>query len=466
MTPAGVVFDANSGISEEEQREILAAINGIAESNRRSLSEAGGAAAARRFRAKKSGGLFPLLVNAGAIALLAGGFFLLSSFQGKTDAQVREGAMVYNSAERALIDEIRKETASRIEAKENEISRIVSQLEGVDAELQGLHSSNQELTVEQRAAEQRLTALQDEYRAQLAAARDERSRILEDSRAREANLRAQLEARTRDLAVVAEQSATAVEIARAELERLSAEQGKAADVEAQLGGYFITLNDQIRANQLTAAAETLAAMRQFLDTPAFQSLRSIQARKELYAQTINSLEGMVEQSWNNQAALALAAVGRLPDAESEKAIAELREANSRLEETLTEKDKTIAAFSSQGSGLNQRLAKLESDAAGLRAEKSALERQSAGLQSRYSDLQAQNSELQAAAAQRNQELSTLQSSNTSLTQTVTTRDNEIRQLNSRITTLTSLNESLQKSNNELTSLIQQQGQQPPQAQDN
>jgi division protein CdvB (Snf7/Vps24/ESCRT-III family) len=32
-----ITFDSNSGISEEEQREILEKINGIAEKNRRSL---------------------------------------------------------------------------------------------------------------------------------------------------------------------------------------------------------------------------------------------------------------------------------------------------------------------------------------------------------------------------------------------------------------------------------------------
>jgi len=65
----GVVFDAACGISEEEQREIFAQINAIAEKNR--LSLAGGADTAagvsekgkkkkakRRFKAKKSGGLF------------------------------------------------------------------------------------------------------------------------------------------------------------------------------------------------------------------------------------------------------------------------------------------------------------------------------------------------------------------------------------------------------------------------
>ncbi|MDR3166788.1 MAG: hypothetical protein LBT93_02500 [Treponema sp.] len=65
----GIVFDTTSGISEEEQREILAGIEGIAGENRivspsRPLKE----------EAKKRGFLFPLLVNIFALLLLGGGF--------------------------------------------------------------------------------------------------------------------------------------------------------------------------------------------------------------------------------------------------------------------------------------------------------------------------------------------------------------------------------------------------------
>jgi chromosome segregation ATPase len=228
-----------------------------------------------------------------------------------------------------------------------------------------------------------------------------------------------------------------------------------------MGGYFITLNDQIRSNRLSTAAETLQTMRVFLNTPAFQGLRSIQTRKELYTQAINSIEKMVEESQKNQAALALAAVGQLTDGKTEMALAELREENARLEEAVGEKDKTIAAFSSQGTGLTQRLGELEADAATLRAENSVLQKQTAELRQQSADLQQRNSELQTSERQKNQEISSLQSNNANLTQTVTARENDIRNLNTRVNTLTSLNESLQKSNNELTSLIQQQGQPPP-----
>jgi chromosome segregation ATPase len=403
----GIVFDSASGISEEEQREILAKINSIAEKNRRSLSAgaegaaAGGTGKAKKkvpFKAKKTGRVFPLLVNAASLALLAGGFLLLSSFQGKTDTRIREGAKVYNSAERALISEIRKETASRIEAKENEIARIVSQLEGVDSQLQELHSNNQELTAEQRAAEEKLRAMQDEYRASLGTLQDERSRILEDSRQQEANLRAQLEARSKELAAVAEQSAAALGYAQNELERLSSEQEKTAAIEAQLGGYLVAADEQIRKDQLAAAGETLKAMRAFLNTPNFSSLRAIQNKKEFYTRTITAMENLIEETRKSRAA---------GGGETEKNLAELQSKNAQLEETVEGLQKTIAAFSSEGAGAAQRLTELESQVAAQRTLYSALE---------------------ASAAEKDRAITALETEKNEASQTVSARDATINQL--------------------------------------
>jgi chromosome segregation ATPase len=399
--PSGseIIFDADYGISEEEQREILAKINSIAESNRRSLSKGaastdGGTGKRPRFKAKKSGRLFPVVVNAVAVAALAGGLFALWFFHGKTDARVREGTRVYNSIERALIDEIRRDTASRLEAKENEISLIASRLEEIDIELQGLQSSNQNLSAEQIAAQNRLLALQNDYRAEMEGLQNDRSRILEEARVREASLQAQLESRTRELAAVAEQSAAAIGQAQGEIERLSWEQSQAATVEAQMGAFFANLNTQVYESRFDEAAETVQAMRTFLNTPAFQGLRSIQARKELYTQAIHSFETMIDEVRRFQAAGL-----RPPDRNAERSLAALQEQNARLEQDLEEKDRTIAAFSSGESGLTRRVDELERTIRDLRTanEASSSEKDSriASLEADR-DLQAGNAE----AAQR------------------------------------------------------------------
>jgi len=104
-----VVFDSSSGIPVEEQKEILAKINGIAEKRRRHLSESAGEEAV--IKAKNNSAFFPLLVNITALVLLCAGAWFIFYFNGKKDVQVRLGTGTYDSAEKALISEIRKDPA-------------------------------------------------------------------------------------------------------------------------------------------------------------------------------------------------------------------------------------------------------------------------------------------------------------------------------------------------------------------
>jgi len=243
LTSAGIVFDASCGISEEEQREIFAQINQIAEKNRLSLAavaDTGKAQGKKKklFKAKKSGGLFPAVVNIAAIAVLAGGFIALYAFQGRTDAEVREGAKLYNAAERALIEEI----------------------------------------------------------------------ISSDS-------------------------------ARGELDRLSREQSQAATVEAQMAALFANISRAISENNLDEASRILRSMRDFLNTPAFLGLRSIQARKDLYTQAINSFETLVDELRRSQAALASGILSL--DRSAEASFAQLQERAAQLERDLAERERTI-----------------------------------------------------------------------------------------------------------------------------
>jgi chromosome segregation ATPase len=362
------------------------------------------------------------VVNIAALLVLAGGFFLLVSFHGKDQASFRKGTVVYNSAERTLIQEIRKETASRINEKENEIFFMTSKLSGIDAELRELHSNNQELTAEQLATEAELQRLGSEYRKDLSTLQDERSRILEAARSREAGLHAQLEARTRELNAVSEQTAqsqAALSSVQNELERLAGDQEKAALVESQLSGFFSSANTQIRSRQLSEASLTLASAREFLNTSAFQSNRPIQSRKAVYTSVITSLEGMIEEARRNEAALSLDPVN---NEETEKAIAELRSENERLS---AERDRAIAAVS-QGSELGRQIAEYQEQLTALREA---------------------NSNQQRAANAKDTTISDLQSQNSDLTQTVAAQDATIANQNAQIeslnTQLTSIRQALQ-----------------------
>ena len=343
-----VVFDANSGISVEEQQEILSRINGIAEKNRQSLSQ-GSSGGKTKIAAKKSGAFFPALVNVAAVVILFTGGLLLVSFNGKKDAQVREGNKVYNLTERALIEEIRKDTASKLASKEMEIESISSRLEEVDSQLRQLYSGNQELTAEQRSAESRLLALQNAYRLELAALQNERSLILEESRSREASLRAQLEERTREFTAAQQQSSAELGSAREELERLTGEQQTAAAVDAQMAGGLAAVNDLVRTGQLDQASAAVKELRSFLNTGAFQTNRSLSARKEFYSQAVNSVEAVNEDARNNRSGPSVAANGGDGD------LAELQTKIEQLEGAIDERDKTIAALSSGSSDQTRQL---------------------------------------------------------------------------------------------------------------
>jgi chromosome segregation ATPase len=509
---AGIVIDPGAGISEEEQREILTGINRITEKNRLSLTgDAGGGLSGKKrsgnkgsFTAKKKGSLFPVLVNAAAAILLAGGFFFFSSFQGKEEVKIRGGDKIYNIAEQALIEEIRRETASQLEAKEKEITLMTGKLTGVDSELQELQDSvetmmnekeaelrkamnsafgeerrrlveqnlseaaiaermrqfdaeriammNIELTdyrhrldEEREESEAALKSLQEEYRSNLSSLQNERSQLLEASRAREAALRSQLEAGARELAAVSEQNQAALSSARGELERLSSDQEKAAVIESQLGGYYTMVNDQIRKGLLDEALGTLVLMREYLSTSSFQSIRSIQARRTLYAASIDILEGMINDAKANRTA---SASPPAVDGDVEQIITDLWKKNAELEDSIEELNETADA---QASELRRQVTERDTTIAALQSRNSNLTQTMSARDTTISTLQTQNNGLTQTVADRDSAIASLQTQNGNLTQTAADRESTIGELRAQNA---SQEETIQALTNQLTTIRQ------------
>ena len=99
--PTGTVaFDTSSGISLEEQQEILEVINTITGGSRL-VSEASDV------KAKKKGFLFPLFVNIAAVVILAAGFYFLSRIHVQDEQKIRSNSADLGLTERKLIQEIR-----------------------------------------------------------------------------------------------------------------------------------------------------------------------------------------------------------------------------------------------------------------------------------------------------------------------------------------------------------------------
>jgi chromosome segregation ATPase len=366
MNKEGIVLDETSGISLEEQKEILSKINGIAEKNRRLLSQTGTQIEKDKkgrmiIKAKNSGAGFPLAVNIAAIILLVVGVFLLFFFFGKKDSQVRIGKAVYNITERTLIQEIRKDTSEKIAEKEMEITTITTRLDEVDDELEKLYSSNKALTAEQIAAQERLLTLQNSFREELSVLQDERSQILEASRSREARLRSQLDERTREFTAAQQKVSGELDYANSELDRLTTEQERIAAIDAQISGGLASVKDNIKNEQYDQASRIVENLRHFCNTNSLASSRVFQSRRDFYNQSIDFVEAMIIDARKNS--------GSSLGAEQFDLMAK----NVQQQEKINDMQKTINTLTSGGSGLSARVGELETNITEKDTKISALE---------------------------------------------------------------------------------------------
>jgi uncharacterized protein (DUF3084 family) len=147
-------------------------------------------------------------------------------------------------------------------------------------------------------------------------------------------------------------------------------------------------------------------MRNFINTPAFQVLRSVQARKEMYTQAVDSFETMVEYARINNGG------ADRSDRNTVISLTDLQTKITRLEQNLAEKDKTIEAVSSQGSGAAKRLTEME--------------KTNNTLQTRNSQLQSDLERQTRSAASFQRELQTEKAETTRLNQLVSDRETTIR----------------------------------------
>jgi len=388
-----IFLDTQSGISTEEQQEILTQINGIAEKNKQRLSQTAAQEKGKTaVKTAKKKSIFPVAVNIAAAAVLIAGSFLLVSFNTRADLQARTGNAVLNITEKALIDEIRRETAEKISAKEREIASISSRLDEVDAQLMLLQSGNQELTSEQLTSRETLLLLQSSYRSDLTLLNAERSHILEDSRSREERLRVVLDERTKELAAQRGYSSE-LENAVNELERLTNEQEKIASIDAQVSGGFSLISELIKNGRGVQASLAISSLRNFCNTNTLASSASFQSRKAIYNQSLDLMEVFAGELAGNSAVKADSG-----NAANNAANQELTLANAQLEETIAAMQKTIDSFSTGGSAQERRIAELNDTVSNLRGQNASLTNDAAAKDRNIQTLQGENNTLMTANA--------------------------------------------------------------------
>jgi chromosome segregation ATPase len=368
--------------SEEERREIAEKIEAAAKRDPAEISRVPAKGETGRR------GFFPFAVNIGALLVLAAGLALAFLFHGGEAAKIREAGAILGITERKLIQEIRMQ----LNEKDAEIAAMNARIAEVDAELERLDSLAA-LSGEQRAAMNELHRQQDDYRRSLAGLQNERAQILAEARQKEAALYARLQEQQGALENLSAQNRE-IQAAREELAKLSNEQEKAALAEKQINAYFAAAGRQIQAEQYQEALETIALLREFLDTPSFQMLRSIQARRESDLAALNALALMAE-ALKPGASLAAAPPAAPPASGPNPA-------------------ETAALLQQQLDEQNAALSEGEKTIAGLRKE--------------LSDLQARNAEVQRGVAERDRQIETLQSQNTRLTSDMQNLRNALRTL--------------------------------------
>lgn len=349
-----IVFDTQSGISEEDQKEILAKIEQIAQQNRLTVSPE-----ILMVKAPKRGYFFPFLVNLSALIILAVGFLLLSAFFKQSESELRGAMGTLKTAEAKLIQEIKKETEEQIKRKEQEINSIQSRLKEIDKERNEL-ASNMNAKIKQReeelrralenelaeerkrlnaqglsaaAIEERLKKLEQEKNAQftaqleafrrqaeaerarmeadlaklqndfqrsLSALTAERERILEESRKREASLQTQLEERTKALELEKARSKTELSKAEAEIKTLQEQRERLQLVEGQIMGYFTSIRGAIGEGNLDKAKEYLDNLRTYLNDESIKRITGMQQRREIDLLTAEALSVLIEGSLRKQ----------------------------------------------------------------------------------------------------------------------------------------------------------------------
>ena len=440
-TPSGpglkntIVFDTSSGISLEEQEDILAGIDSLTGENRLVPEPAVKVA-------RKKGFLFPLFVNLGAVLLLVLGFALLSFFHVNDENEIRESSTNLGYTERLLIQEIRQETELRIREKERQISDILFMLSAADAEYKELQASVENLTEAQQQRAAALLILLDEYHNSLAILQEDRASILEDSRLREVVLRTQTEERVRELSSRIEQGQTSLSEAMEELRSFGSEQDRANRAESQMGGFYAAVNSQISNGLLTEASATLEAMKEFLAAPSLQGIRSLEARKQTHMAAIALMEMAIASSKSGTI--------------QSEALEELRERNAAMEQMFAEQEETITSITSRSaeqdrviSEFRTRVSGFESQVSELKTlnenQKQTLDRRDGEIGNLRTETARRDSEIQTLrteASRRDGEIQTLRTE-------VTRRDQQVSELNGNISALQTQNTDLQRQNSDL-----------------
>lgn len=381
-----LALEDSAGISKEDQQDILVHIDRVAQSSRILAGPE-----TWKVKPSKRGFIAPLLVNVFAVLVLGAGLFGLWRYFGVRDSSRTTSTAAITTAEGRLLQEIRREAEGRILEKDREISAIQEKLAALDREKSQLLSSVEdrvkakeselraELAAELEKERQRLTAAgltpatieerlkaferektealqrelsefarkadeerqaiqagldkaRAEFQAGLQSATAERQRILDESRKREQELRAQLDEKNKALEAERARTAESLKTAQSELARYNEEAAQARAAEDRLLGLYSAARSAIREGRIEDAERNAEAIRQYLADPSLARFTTLARRRESDLFAVDLVERAISAERARTSADAarvgdaLSAVGRIRE-EAAKAKAALDSGN-------------------------------------------------------------------------------------------------------------------------------------------
>lgn len=387
------VFDEKSGISREDQQDILKHIDTIAKANK-ILS----GPETWKVRSRRRGVAVPLAVNLVGALVLAIGLVGLGRLFPTQGTQMESGTELLTSAEGRLLQEIKRESEGRILEKDREIATIQERMAAIDSEranlLAGIETRvkakeaelraqlNEELERERqrliseglseeiilerlkifeqeklaafqleldsfaRQAEAERIAIQAnldrakaEFQKQLSDLSTERQRILNESREREQALRLQLDERNQALEAERTRTAETIQTAQAQLARLNDDLARARSAEDQLLGLYAAARQALREGRIDDASRNLSALRAYLADPGVVGLAALRTRREADLFAVDLIERAV------LAEQAKAAVDTTGISEALDLIARIQSGTNRARTALAGGDRAAAATS-------------------------------------------------------------------------------------------------------------------------
>ena len=327
-----IVFDEKSGISKEDQQEIIKNINEIMRANRIQITPD-----VQKIKAKKRGLTFPFLVNLAALCILGASFLISWLVFKQEETRLSNPSTEVLSAGQQIIEELKKKAEEELARKNKEIAEIQNNLEkinqallnlkqNIDAEVAAKEKSlrekiDQELEAERQRlmqagasaqeVEKKLRELQaqqaSQYEAELAkikaSAEETRQQkekeLLEQQKAFNNQLSTAQEAlRKVEKDYKARISQHERELTQAELKiaELSAQKEKIDLINDQILGFYRLIQQDLINKNLTKARQDLAGLRNYLNQPAVLALPEISRRQDVEYFVIESLQEIIDNA--------------------------------------------------------------------------------------------------------------------------------------------------------------------------